>query len=241
MINDRVDVALEVGAHGVHLGQDDMSVEQARKLLPPGSIIGLSCNTVEHVQQAVKDDVDYIGIGAVWDTQTKRLTRSIVGVRGVGEMLEVLDGTKIKAVAIGKWPFCDSCIMISCTEAPWLTTGGIKSANLLRTLHGSVSSTNHALDGVAIVSDIVAAPDPEAASKRIQTIFSNFHANFLHNPAGLAIGSQQVAGMPSADSVLSNVANFMREIRERNPLIHQVRLCFFSSFLQKSILNFVIS
>ena len=91
-----------MNADGVHLGQSDMSVEMARKLLPRGSIIGVSCNTVEHVKQAVHDKVDYIGIGAIWSTQTKKLTSPVVGVRGTGSMLEALDGTDIKAVAIGE-------------------------------------------------------------------------------------------------------------------------------------------
>lgn len=84
-----------------------MSVEQARKLLPAGSIIGLSCNTVAHVKEAIRARVDYIGIGAVWGTQTKKLTEPIIGVRGVGAMLEELVGTDIKAVAIGAfYLFC---------------------------------------------------------------------------------------------------------------------------------------
>jgi len=78
-----------------------MTVEQARKLLPPGAIIGVSCNNVDQVREAVRNGVDYIGIGAVWGTQTKKLTSPIIGVRGVGCMLEELDGTNIKAVAIG--------------------------------------------------------------------------------------------------------------------------------------------
>jgi thiamine-phosphate diphosphorylase/hydroxyethylthiazole kinase len=81
-----------------------MTVEQARKLLPPGAVIGVSCNTVDHVKEAVRNGVDYIGIGAVWGTQTKKLTSPIIGVRGVGRMLEELDGTSIKAVAIGASP-----------------------------------------------------------------------------------------------------------------------------------------
>lgn len=102
LINDRIDVALAINADGVHVGQTDMPVAEARKLLPPGSIIGVSCNTVAHVEQAVRDGVDYIGIGAVWGTQTKKLTNPIIGVRGVGPMLAALDRTDIKAVAIGE-------------------------------------------------------------------------------------------------------------------------------------------
>jgi thiamine-phosphate diphosphorylase/hydroxyethylthiazole kinase len=105
LINDRVDVALAIHADGVHLGQTDMSVLTARSLLPKGSIIGVSCNTKEHVETAVKDGADYVGIGAVWGTSTKALTSPIIGVRGVGEMLKSLDGTEVQAVAIGmsKW------------------------------------------------------------------------------------------------------------------------------------------
>lgn len=102
LINDRVDVAQAVNAHGVHLGQTDMSVSQARALLPKGATIGVSCNNVQHVKAAIEDGADYIGIGGVWSTKTKALTNPIIGVRGVGDMLEALDGTRVKAVAIGE-------------------------------------------------------------------------------------------------------------------------------------------
>ena len=69
-----------------------MPVSVARSLLPPTSVIGVSCNTVEHVKMAVNDGVDYVGIGPVWTTQTKKLTSPILGVRGIGELLEALDG-----------------------------------------------------------------------------------------------------------------------------------------------------
>ena len=78
-----------------------MSVQQARKLLPTGSIVGITCNSLEHVRAAVKDRADYVGIGAVWNTSTKKLTSPVVGVRAVGAMLRELDGTDVKAVAIG--------------------------------------------------------------------------------------------------------------------------------------------
>jgi hypothetical protein len=78
-----------------------MSLSIARTLLPKGSIIGVSCNTKKHIETAVKDGADYVGIGAVWETSTKALTSPIIGVRGVGEMLKSLDGSGIPAVAIG--------------------------------------------------------------------------------------------------------------------------------------------
>lgn len=82
-----------------------MSVQQARKLLPAGSIVGVSCNSLEHVRAAVRDCADYVGIGAVWNTFTKKLTSPVVGVRAVGAMLQELDGTDVKAVAIGEFFF----------------------------------------------------------------------------------------------------------------------------------------
>lgn len=102
IINDRVDVALAVGAVGVHLGQTDMPLKMARKLLPTGTVIGISCSSLEHARQAVLDGADYIGIGAVWDTKTKSLVTPAIGVRSVGPLLHLLAGTNIKAVAIGQ-------------------------------------------------------------------------------------------------------------------------------------------
>lgn len=105
-INDRIDIALAIRADGVHLGQTDMPVSVARNLLPKGTLIGVSCNTEEHIVNALKDDADYIGIGAVWGTTTKNLTRPVIGVRGVGELLRRLDGSRTKAVAIGNHSAC---------------------------------------------------------------------------------------------------------------------------------------
>ena len=101
LVNDRIDIALAVGANGVHLGQTDMPIAVARRLLPPNTIVGASCNNVAEVKKALKDGADYIGIGAVWTTNTKALDKPLVGVRNVGPMLEMLDGTPVQAVAIG--------------------------------------------------------------------------------------------------------------------------------------------
>jgi thiamine-phosphate diphosphorylase/hydroxyethylthiazole kinase len=78
-----------------------MPIDVARKLMPEGSIIGISCNTLDEVRRARESKADYVGLGAVWDTQTKKLTNLPIGVRGLGVMLEALDGSGIGAVAIG--------------------------------------------------------------------------------------------------------------------------------------------
>jgi len=71
IINDRVDIVLACGAEGVHLGQDDVSVESARKILGRRAIIGRSCQTLAQARQAREDGADYIGFGSVFKTQTK--------------------------------------------------------------------------------------------------------------------------------------------------------------------------
>lgn len=71
IINDRVDVAVMTRADGVHLGQDDLPVAAVRKFAGPDFIIGLSTHTPEQVDAANGLDVDYIGVGPIWETPTK--------------------------------------------------------------------------------------------------------------------------------------------------------------------------
>jgi len=71
LINDRLDVALAVGADGVHLGQDDMPYEEARKILGPNKIIGLSVKTIDQAKQAEAMGANYIGVGPIFQTSTK--------------------------------------------------------------------------------------------------------------------------------------------------------------------------
>ncbi len=71
ILNDRLDLALAGGAHGVHLGQDDLPIEAARRLAGEGLIIGVSCQTLEHLQAAQDQGADYVGFGSVFKTQTK--------------------------------------------------------------------------------------------------------------------------------------------------------------------------
>lgn len=71
IVNDRADLALIADADGVHVGQDDISLKEARRLLGPEKIIGLSCQTVAHVHQAQKDGADYVGFGSIFKTLTK--------------------------------------------------------------------------------------------------------------------------------------------------------------------------
>src|SRR5262249_2652355 len=71
LINDRVDVALGSSAHGAHVGQDDLAADDARRLLGPDAIIGLSIKTVAQAEAAPIDRIDYVGVGGVFATSSK--------------------------------------------------------------------------------------------------------------------------------------------------------------------------
>lgn len=217
VINDRVDIALAVQADGVHLGQTDMPVHVARTLLPPNAIIGVSCNNLDHLKKAVEDRVDYIGIGAVWITNTKELTNPVIGVRGVGSFLSALDGTDVKAVAIGTR---HSIVLVMKGSSRTRPPGGIKSDNFLRTLHGSVSPSGHRLDGVAVVSEIVASRDPYRSARTLREAYTSWSAQLANQEKAWS------APMYTTDSVKAGVIGLIRAIRDHNPLVHQVGLSF---------------
>nr|WP_269851255.1 thiamine phosphate synthase [Methanosarcina horonobensis] len=75
LVNDRIDVALAVDADGVHIGQDDMPIETARKLLGADKIIGLTVHNVDEAVEAEKKGADYVGLGSIFDTSTKKRCR----------------------------------------------------------------------------------------------------------------------------------------------------------------------
>ena len=89
IINDRVDVALAVDADGVHIGQSDMSYEDARRLLGPDKIIGLSVENFKDIEAANALDVDYIGISPVYGTPTKTDTAEPFGLEGLREAVQM--------------------------------------------------------------------------------------------------------------------------------------------------------
>ncbi|REJ75310.1 MAG: thiamine phosphate synthase [Acidobacteria bacterium] len=99
IINDRADIALAVGADGVHLGQDDLPPREARALLGGGAIIGCSTHSMEQARIASSEPVDYIAIGPVFPTTTKKDPDPIVGLEGVAAAKRLVGS--IPLVAIG--------------------------------------------------------------------------------------------------------------------------------------------
>ena len=141
IINDRVDVALVVDAAGVHLGQSDMELTDARKLLGDSKLIGISAESVADAIQAEKDGADYIGLSPVFATPTKTDTAAPLGLEGVAAIR--------KAVKL-----------------PMVGIGGINLENC-----GAVIKSG--ADGIAVVSAIVSAPDPEIAAHQLREALSS--------------------------------------------------------------------
>lgn len=138
IINDRLDVALAVGADGVHLGQKDMPCALARQLVPEHMIIGISVESVDDAINAQKEGADYLGVSPIYPTPTKTDTAQALGLDGLRSIRSKVD-------------------------LPLVGIGGLNADNA-----GSV--IDHGADGVAVVSAIVGADDPEKAARNLADI-----------------------------------------------------------------------
>ncbi|KAG6001768.1 hypothetical protein E4U21_003813 [Claviceps maximensis] len=145
LINDRVDVAVEVGCEGVHIGQDDMAVYQARQLLGPDKIIGVTASSKHEAFAACAAGADYLGLGTVYATATKKDTKSIIGPSGVRDIL----------VALHEAGY---------SSTPTVCIGGVNASNAAAVLSQSASPSK-GLDGIAVVSALIAANDPITVSR----------------------------------------------------------------------------
>ncbi|MGE0882430.1 MAG: thiamine phosphate synthase [Blastocatellales bacterium] len=123
IINDRVDVALTVDADGVHLGQEDLAVEEAREILGEEKIIGVSTHTLEQFRAALETTADYIAVGPVFATKTKENADPVVGLELVRETKLLTDRP---LVAIGG---------ITAGRAPEVIAAGADSVAVISDLY----------------------------------------------------------------------------------------------------------
>jgi thiamine-phosphate pyrophosphorylase len=98
IVNDRLDVALACGADGVHLGQDDMRVDVARQIAPPGFIIGVSVGTVDEAIRAEQEGADYLALSPVFSTASKN---DAGPGRGLDAVREIRQSVSVPVIAIG--------------------------------------------------------------------------------------------------------------------------------------------
>jgi thiamine-phosphate pyrophosphorylase len=102
-INDMPKVAKQVSAYGVHLGNEDMDIAEARKLIGPASIIGGTANTIEDIEKHFQAGADYVGVGPFRFTTTKKKLSPVLGLEGYRNIMKAYSekGISIPVIAIG--------------------------------------------------------------------------------------------------------------------------------------------
>jgi len=143
VVNDRVDVALAVRADGVHIGQDDMTAADARALLGPKAIIGLSIETIAEAEAAPVALINYAGIGGVYATSSKAQTNPPIGPKGLA----------IVAAALRR----------RSPDLPVAGIAGIDAGNAAAVIGAGA-------DGIAVISALSLASDPAAAARALREI-----------------------------------------------------------------------
>ena len=123
IINDNVEVALEIDADGVHVGQDDMEARKVREILGPNKIIGVTAKTVEQAKRAEAMGADYLGSGAVFGTTTKEDAKNM----SLDTLKEICKSVSIPVVAIGG---------INENNLPELKETGIAGAAVVSGIYG---------------------------------------------------------------------------------------------------------
>ena len=131
IVNNRPDIARLADADGVHLGQDDLAVGEARKILGEGKLIGVSTHGMDQARRAVKDGADYIGVGPVYPTQTKKNVVAPVTLKYVQEVAEA--GFPIPFFAIGGIKFHNlDEVMSAGARRIAVVTGIVGAANVVK-------------------------------------------------------------------------------------------------------------
>lgn len=211
IINDRVDVALAVGCEGVHLGQDDMNVTEARKLLGDDKIIGATVSSTEEARIAVERGADYLGIGTLYATSTKKNTKDIIGINGIRKILHYLHtrednaSKNIKTVCIG----------------------GVNALNVQRVKFqlyapSSPSEPPKSIDGVAIVSAIIGAQDPEQAAANLKTLLCtppNFLPSSSSSPNNDDNNEENWTSLPHLHTTALSLT---KAVHDSTPLTHNM-------------------
>jgi thiamine-phosphate pyrophosphorylase len=144
IINDRADIAVASGADGVHLGQNDLPIEQARKLQLTPMIFGKSTHSFAQLNAAITELPTYISLGPVFATPTKPDTKP-VGIEYAKQALPILTDTGVGHVAIG----------------------GINESNIEAVLSAGART-------IAVSSAVAASPDPTAACKKLKEKIAAF-------------------------------------------------------------------
>ncbi|KAI0565970.1 thiamine phosphate synthase [Gracilaria domingensis] len=145
VVNDDIQLAALLGADGVHLGQDDQSVSVARQRLGNNAIVGVSAATEQEIDAAIADGADYIGVGSVFPTSSKPDAGEPLGERRLRQL-----------------------VRYTSSRIPLVAIGGINVDN-------AVLCKRAGADGVAVISAIMASPQPALAAQQLASIMTNRH------------------------------------------------------------------
>jgi thiamine-phosphate pyrophosphorylase len=141
IVNDRADLAVLAGASGVHVGQDDLPADEARRIVGDARMVGLSTHTIEQVRVALDAPISYIAVGPMFDTTTKDTGYGVVG-------LEFLRGAVAEVRAGGR-------------DTPIVAIGGI-------TLERAPAAIDAGAASVAVITDLL-THDPETRARQFTT------------------------------------------------------------------------
>lgn len=140
ILDDHVELVKEVGADGVHLGKNDMPIDEARKILGPNYIIGGTANTFEDIVMHVNRGADYIGCGPFRYTTTKEKLSPILGLEGYKKIVDQMNSTGL--------------------NLPIVAIGGITADDIPEIMKTGVT-------GIALSGSILRADDPVAETRKI--------------------------------------------------------------------------
>lgn len=140
IVNDRVDLAAVLDADGVHLGQDDLPYEQARRILGADKIIGITAIKMKDIMKAEKDGADYLGIGSVYKTDSKKVSeeKDGIGIQGIKNIKKI-------------------------TSLPLIAVGGLNSKNAAEVVRAGA-------DAISVISALTRAENVKNSAKNLNEI-----------------------------------------------------------------------
>jgi len=144
IVNDRPDIAAICSVGGVHVGQGDLAVEEARRLCGSAKWVGVSTHNIDQLREAERTSADYIAVGPIFSTSTKENPHPVVGVDFVRKARQL-------------------------TRKPLVAIGGI-------TVESAADVFRAGADSVAVIRDLIAAPDPGARAREYVAIAARVRA-----------------------------------------------------------------
>lgn len=216
LINDNLSVCLSLPERvGLHIGQEDIPVSEARRILGEKRLLGVSVKTVEQAKVAMKQGkVDYVGVGPCYGTLSKAgITEDkVIGCAGAQKIVAELKKQEKRL----------PCVLI----------GGLNQKTAARTLFGATSAVN-APDGIAVISAIVGRTDSDVAAKELADVVGKFKAGVIASTGSSSNGVASSFALPPSTaqakkdvewykSAIANLLSFHREASQGPPLIQTI-------------------